>query len=201
MPGRTAQRSLSLLCAALAASIAAVRAPAQADIADLHEDVQGLTQRVNELSLRVEQLEHDNAELKAKLDASGRDRDTVTAEQLNSAVAALNASIKAAVDSSRADILQTVAGQMENLAKQTNQALDSVARNAASVQVAPAAQPARAGDSGAAPGATYTVQKGDSVGLIAKKTGARVQDIVEANKLADPSKILVGQVLVIPGGK
>jgi nucleoid-associated protein YgaU len=24
---------------------------------------------------------------------------------------------------------------------------------------------------------------------------------VEANKLADPSKILVGQVLVIPGGK
>jgi len=192
---------LSLLCAAAAASIAAVRAPAQADIADLHEDVQGLTQRVNELSLRVEQLEHDNAELKAKLEASGRDRDTVTAEQLNSAVAALNASIKAAVDSSRADILQTVAGQMENLAKQTNQALDSVARNAASVQVAPAAQPARAGASGPAQGATYTVQKGDSVGLIAKKTGARVQDIVEANKLADPSKILVGQVLVIPGGK
>jgi LysM repeat protein len=48
---------------------------------------------------------------------------------------------------------------------------------------------------------SYTVQKGDSVGLIAKKTGARVQDIVAANKLLDPSKIQVGQVLVIPGGK
>ena len=201
MPGRPALRSLTFLCAALAASIAAVRAPAQAEVADLREDIKGLTERVSDLSLRVEQLEHDNAQLKARLDASGNGRDTVTAEQLNGAVAALNASIKAAVDSSRADILQTVAAQMENLAKQTNQALDSVARSAASVQVAPAAQPARAADPGTAQGATYTVQKGDSVGLIAKKTGARLQDIVEANKLADPSKILVGQVLVIPGGK
>jgi LysM repeat protein/FtsZ-binding cell division protein ZapB len=189
---------LAFLCAALTSAVAAVRASAQAEVADLREDVQGLTQRVNELSLRIEQLEHDNAQLKAKLDASGRDRDTVTAEQLNAAVAALNLSIKSAVDSSRADILQTVAGQMENLAKQTNQALDSVAKNAAAVQVAP---PAKGGDAGAAQGATYTVQKGDSVGMIARKTGARVQDIVEANKLADPSKILVGQVLVVPGGK
>jgi len=90
---------------------------------------------------------------------------------------------------------------MENLAKQTNQALDSVARNSAAVQAAPPAQLSKQGDSAAQQGMSYTVQKGDSVGLIAKKTGARVQDIVAANKLLDPSKIQVGQVLVIPGGK
>jgi LysM repeat protein len=28
-----------------------------------------------------------------------------------------------------------------------------------------------------------------------------VQDIVDANRLADPSKIRLGQVLFIPGGK
>jgi LysM repeat protein len=127
----------------------------------------------------------------------------VTAEQLNVAVADLNASIKTAVDSSRTQILQTVATQMENLAKQTNQALDSIAKNSAAAQaVQPAqAQLPRQSDSGARQGGSYTVQKGDSVGLIAKKTGARVQDIVDANKLLDPSKIQVGQVLIIPGAR
>jgi LysM repeat protein len=194
---------LAFLCAALTSLVAARRAPAQAEVAGLHEDVQGLTQRVNDLSLRVEQLEHDSAVLKAKLDSSGKPRDAVTAEQLNGAVADLNASIKAAVDSSRTQILQTVATQMENLAKQTNQALDSIARNSASVQpVAPShPQSSIQDEAGATPGGRYTVQKGDSVGLIAKKTGARVQDIVDANKLLDPSKIQVGQVLIIPGTK
>jgi LysM repeat protein len=201
MPGRPALRRLAILCAALACSAATRNACAQAEVADLREDVQGLTQRVNDLSLRVEQLEHDNAELKAKLNSAGKPRDAVTPEQLNGAVADLNASIKAAVDSSRTEILQTVATQMEKLAKETNQALDSVARNEASVQ-APAQAPApRQDNSAARQGTTYTVQKGDSVGLIAKKTGARVQDIVDANRLLDPSKIQVGQVLTIPGGK
>jgi LysM repeat protein len=194
---------LAFLCAALTSLVAARRASAQAEVADLHEDVQGLTQRVNDLSLRVEQLEHDNAALKARLDSSGKPRDAVTAEQLNVAVADLNASIKTAVDSSRTQILQTVATQMENLAKQTNQALDSIAKNSAAAQaVQPAqAQLPRQSDSGARQGGSYTVQKGDSVGLIAKKTGARVQDIVDANKLLDPSKIQVGQVLIIPGAR
>jgi LysM repeat protein len=37
--------------------------------------------------------------------------------------------------------------------------------------------------------------------VIARKTGARAQDIINANKLADPSRIQAGQVLFIPGGK
>jgi LysM repeat protein len=201
MPGRPALRSLAFICALLTSLVAARRASAQAEVADLREDVRGLTQRVNDLSLRVEQLEHDNAQLKARLDSPGKPRDAVTAEQLNGAVADLNASIKTAVDSSRTQILQTVATQMENLAKQTNQALDSVARNAAAAQVAAPIQHATQENSAPRQGASYTVQKGDTVGLIAKKTGARVQDIVDANKLLDPSKIQVGQVLIIPGTK
>jgi LysM repeat protein len=48
---------------------------------------------------------------------------------------------------------------------------------------------------------SYTVQKGETLATIAKKTGAKVQDIINANKLTDPSKIQVGQVLFVPGGK
>jgi len=45
------------------------------------------------------------------------------------------------------------------------------------------------------------VQKGDTLATIARKTGARQQDIINANRLADPSRITVGQTLFIPGGK
>jgi len=36
---------------------------------------------------------------------------------------------------------------------------------------------------------------------LARRTGARVQDIINANKITDPAKIQVGQTLFIPGGK
>jgi LysM repeat protein len=45
------------------------------------------------------------------------------------------------------------------------------------------------------------VQKGDSLASIAKKTGARQQDIINANKISDPSRITTGQTLFIPAGK
>ena len=204
MPGRFALRRLTLACAA-AASIGSARLFAQAEIADLREDVRGLTQRLSELSLRVEQLEHENAELKAAVASLGKNGDSVTPAQLNAAVADLNAAIKASVASARTEILQQVATQMESLAKQTNAALDSLAKAGAagpakSPGLAPGAKPAF-GDAYPREGISYTVQKGDTIGLIAKKTGAKTQDIIDANRLTDPSRIQAGQVLFVPGGK
>jgi LysM repeat protein len=206
MPGSSVLRLLALASAALAAPFGATRAAAQAEIADMHEDIRGLSQRVGDLSLRVEQLEHENAELKAKVRGLEGGRDVVTTAQLNGAVADLNASVKSAVESSRTEILEQVARQMEVLAKQTNAALDSLARPgtpAVQARPVPQAEPAKPafGSSYPKEGVSYTVAKGDTVGLIAKKTGARAQDIIDANRLADPSRIQAGQVLFIPGGK
>ena len=50
-------------------------------------------------------------------------------------------------------------------------------------------------------GINYTVQAGDTLGEIARKNNAKLQDIVNANKIADPTKIQVGQTLFIPQGK
>ena len=50
-------------------------------------------------------------------------------------------------------------------------------------------------------GVSYTVQKGDTLAVIAKKTGAKAHDIINANKISDPSRINAGQTLFIPGGK
>ena len=48
-------------------------------------------------------------------------------------------------------------------------------------------------------GAEYEVQRGDSMGKIAQNCGVSFQDLMRANKLKDPSKLRIGQVLTVPG--
>lgn len=178
-------------CAA-ATTVLAQSGPSQLDFANLREDVRGLSQRVGELSLRVEQLERENNEL--RLRASTTNQNYVTLTQLNQAIDDLSRTVRSEIASSKSETLQHIATQIEKLAKQTNAALDSLAKAQA---VRPAVQ-ATFSEDYAKEGVSYTVQKGDTLALIAKKTGARVQDIVNANKIGDPSRIVVGQTLFIP---
>ena len=177
---------------ALTGTLCAQISPSQLDFANLREDVRGLTQRVGELQLRVEQLERENNEL--RLRAGTADKNFVTLQQLNQAIDDLRSNLRSDIASSKTDTLQHVATQIEKLAKQTNAALDALAKSPAS---RPAVQTTFTDDY-AKEGISYTVQKGDTLAVIAKKTGARQQDIINANKLADPSRITVGQTLFIP---
>jgi LysM repeat protein len=161
------------------------------DVANLREDVRGLTQRVGDLTLRLEQLERENNDLKSRVSS---DRTYATTLQLTQAVDDLERTIHGAVATSKAETLQQVATQLEKLAKQTNAALDSLAKTQAT---RPTVQ-SNFSEDYVKEGSNYTVQKGDTIAVIAKKTGARAQDIVNANKLSDPSRIVVGQTLFIP---
>ena len=170
-------------------------ASAQIELANLREDVRGLVQRVGQLTLRVEQLERENAELRSKTGSA--ERSFVTLTQLNDAISSVNQTIRSANATSKAETLQQVAVQMEKLAKQTNTAIDSLAKGMATRN---AVQTTFAEDY-SKEGVSYTVQKGDTLAVIAKKTGAKAQDIINANKISDPSRINAGQTLFIPGGK
>jgi LysM repeat protein len=165
---------------------------AQVELANLREDIRGLTQRVGELSLRIEQLERENGELHAK--SRSADKNYVTLVQLNEAVADLNRVVKSTVATSKTETLQHVATQMEKLAKQTNSALEALGKNQAS---RPAGNSSFTEDY-PKEGVSYTVQKGDTLAVIAKKTGAKQQDIINANKISDPARIILGQTLFIP---
>ena len=177
----------------LLVATAFAQAPApQVELANLREDMRGLSQRVGELTLRVEQLERDNAVLQRKSDAGAQAY--VTVVQLNDALATVNLALKNAVASAKAETLQQVAAQIEKLANQTNAAIDSLAKGQAN-------RPAVAttfSEDYPKEGIRYTVQKGETLAQIAKKNGAKMQDIVNANKIADPTKIQVGQTLFIP---
>lgn len=47
----------------------------------------------------------------------------------------------------------------------------------------------------------HTVRAGESLYIIAQEYGVTIQDIVNANELADPNSLSVGQVLIIPQGE
>jgi LysM repeat protein len=185
----------SFLAGSVIAATAFAQNSPQIELANLREDVRGLTQRVGELSLRLEQLERENAELRQR--STVADRSYATVAQVNEAISDLNRNIRTAVAGAKAETLQHVSAQLEKLGRQTNAALDSLAKSQAT---RPTVQTNFTEDY-SKEGISYTVQKGDSLASIAKKTGAKQQDIVNANKLSDPSRIVVGQTLFIPGGK
>lgn len=161
-------------------------------VANMRADMTVLTQRVGELALRVEQLERDNAALRTQTASSAQAYSTV--QQLNDAIADLNRAIKAGDTA----VAERTAAQIKKLGEATNAALESVSKGP--VQRAPAT-PVAFSDNFPSEGISYTVQKGDTLALIARKTGSKTSDIINANKITDPAKILVGQTLFIPGGK
>ena len=181
----------------LTSLILAGNAPAQIDqtrmdLVNLREDVRMLSQRVGELTMTVEQLARDNNTLQSR-----GNQNYVTLEQLNRVVSELNRTVQGGLADQKREVLTQVAGQMERLAKQTQVAIDALAKN----QAARPAVPTVFTEDFPKEGTNYTVQAGDTLSVIAKKTNAKMQDIINANKIADPTKIRVGQTLFIPQGK
>jgi LysM repeat protein len=162
------------------------------EIANLREDLRLLQQQVGELKLTVEQLTRENSQLQARASQS-----YVTVEQLNRSVADVNRTMQSALSDQKREVLQQVAGQIERLGKQTNAALDSLAKGQAT---RPTVQTEFSEDF-PREGVTYTVQTGDTLSKIAERNNARVQDIINANKISDPTKLRVGQSLFIPQRK
>jgi LysM repeat protein len=64
---------------------------------------------------------------------------------------------------------------------------------------ATAVAPPTATPTSAPTGTAYTVRSGDTLSIIAARTGASIADIRAANNLTDSSVIIAGQLLLIPG--
>lgn len=196
MPHHTCFRCVAGLIIALA--LAPIRLPAQPnspafELASLREDVRLLSQRMNELSLRVEQLERDNGELRSK---SGQTY--VTLAQLNEAITDAQKTMQSALREQKRETLQQVSVQLEKLANETQAAINALAKGAVT---RPAVSTPTFTEDYPKEGVSYTVQRGDTLSSIAHKTNAKTQDIINANKITDPTRLQVGQTLFIPQAK
>jgi len=198
--------SLALAFALPFSSAAALRAQnINVDVANMRQEIDLLRQRVGQLEVNVDTIQHQNNELRASAsDTANQNYATIT--QLNKAVADLNRAIK----DSKTDTLARVQTEMDSLAKKTNAALNDMAAKVNAARRATATPSGGGGTATAAPtfsdnypkdGISYTIVSGDSLARIAKKTGAKIADIKNANKIADEKALQIGQVLFIPGGR
>lgn len=181
-----------ILLATLIASAHGQADNTRIEVANLRQDVAELKERIGALTMAVEQLSRENNALQAKASQS-----FATVEQLNKAVADMNRTVQSASADNKREILQQVAGQIEKLGRQTNAALDALAKNQATRPVVQTTF----SDDFPKEGINYTVVSGDTLSGIAKKTGGKLADIRNANKISDDTRIRVGQTLFIPQGK
>jgi LysM repeat protein len=164
-------------------------------ISDLEQDVQSLKEKVGELSIQLENLARVNEQLRDQLAKSSQTNagNLVTLTQLDAQLANLRTEMMRAQATQKNEIIDEVGRQIERLAQQTQQAIQSQ-------PPAPAPAPAPAASAANFPktGVSYTVQKGDTLSAIARRFNASMDDIRNANNITDPTKIRVGQVLFIP---
>jgi LysM repeat protein len=173
----------------------------QVELANLRADVQALDRRVREMSIAMEDLVRRNRELSAEIEQqkrrNGQLEDLVGQAQLERAIQDLNQRMQAANAEQRRQIIREVTQQIESLGKQTQAAIDALARNVSSRPAQVASRPSFSDDF-PREGVSYTVRSGDTLSAIATRHNSTVRDIQNANQISNPASIQVGQVLFIP---
>jgi LysM repeat protein len=166
----------------------------QYQIANIEEDIRVLDERTRSLSLQIEQLTRENAELREKMDrVDGLTKSVATVAELNRAVAEATRGYQAG----DREMLLKVTKQVEQLAKQTQAAIDSLAEG---VATRPAGSKPKVNFTEDYPknGIMYTVQSGDTLSSIASRFESTIGWIRNANKISEPRDLQVGQTLFIP---
>lgn len=192
--------TLILLACCIPASQTFAQASSDAKrISDLEQDVQALKEKIGQMNIAMEELQRTNEGLRSNLGKSTQQNaaNLVTIAQMDAQLANLRAEMMRAQTAQKNEIIDEVSRQMERLAQQTQQAMATQAASAPAAAPAPAAN-ITFSDNFPKTGVPYVVQKGDSLTKIARKFNASIEDIRNANRISDPTKIYVGQKLFIP---
>lgn len=159
-------------------------------VAGLEQDLAILKRQIDQVLLDNEILRKENEDLRRQLQAVA-----AGGGSMDEKLAALRAQLIAEDNRNRSEIIAEVTRQIERLGSQTQSAINSVARQASSAAAAPAVS---FSDDFPKTGITYTVVSGDTLSGIAKAHNSTVKDIQNANRIADPRDLKVGQTLFIP---
>jgi len=182
------------ICAPLSAQSDNLRV----SVANLRQDVNLLAQNVKALRLEIEEMRRENARLRAQVAAASSDQDTeAQIGNLSTAIEKLRREYRQADEAQKKQIIDEVSRQMDTLAKETQSAINAVAK---AVDSAPnVSTPVHFSEDYPKTGITYTVHSGDTLSQIARQHGSSVKDIQNANKISNPARDLhVGETIFIP---
>ena len=167
-------------------------------VANLSQDVNLLGQGLKTMRLEIEDLRRENARILAQVTAASSKSDTnAQISNLSVAIETLRREYGSADAQQRKQILAELNRQISALAKETQVAINSIAKAAYSQPKV--ATPIHFSDDFPKTGKTYVVRSGDTLSKIARDHGSMIKHIQNANKIVNPSKDLqVGETIFIP---
>jgi LysM repeat protein len=167
-------------------------------VANLKQDLELISRELTGLRSEVELLRRENAQLRVVVDSFSKkansDQGISAAQvlQINTRLSSLEKRVQANTES-QATIQSRVNQQMQELIKQMNDGFETVSKTSATPS------PAKTFSSDyPQKGFVHKVEKGETVSSIAKKYESKVKWIIDANQIADPTKVFVGKELFVP---
>ena len=150
------------------------------------------------MRLEIEELRRENARIRAQMAAaSSKSATSAQITNLSVAIETLRRKYGLADTQQKQQILAELNRQISVLAKETQSAINSIAKAAYIPPQVPT--PVYFSDDFPKTGKTYVVRSGDTLSKIARDHGSTIKHIQNANKIVNPSKDLqVGETIFIP---
>ena len=167
-------------------------------VANLSQDVNLLGQSLKTMRLEIEELRRENARIRAQVAvASSKSATNAQISSLSVAIETLRREYGSADTQQKQQILAELNRQISVLAKETQSAINSIAK--AAYNQPQVSTPPHFSDDFPKTGKTYVVRSGDTLSKIARDHGSTIKHIQNANKIVNPSKDLqVGETIFIP---
>ena len=167
-------------------------------VANLSQDVNLLGQSLKTMRLEIEELRRENARIRAQVAvASSKSATNAQISSLSAAIETLRREYGLADTQQKQQILAELNRQISVLAKETQSAINSIAK--AAYNQPQVSTPPHFSDDFPKTGKTYVVRSGDTLSKIARDHGSTIKHIQNANKIVNPSKDLqVGETIFIP---
>ena len=190
----------------------------QMKVVSLYQDVSLLTEQLGQLKLELESVRRENQQLIQELDENRKSQNQLVEgvnqffENLEERLGRIETEVsKGNSNTDKNQIVTEVSAQINQLAVRTQEAIDVLAKSLDEVRMGKAkikkSTHSNYSVSNENPtfnndypknGIPYEVQSGDSLSKIASKYKSKVSYIINANRLANPNALQVGQTLFIP---
>ena len=166
-------------------------------VANLSQDLSLLSQQVNTVRLEMEELRRENARLRVEVAAAALEAKEQISN-LSISIDSLRSDYENADETQKEQIITEINRQVNALTKQTQSAINAIARVVQSHPKSPIEEKSFSDDFPKT-GKPYLVRSGDTLSNIAIEHKSSIKWIQNANKIVDPSRDLkVGETIFIP---
>jgi LysM repeat protein len=165
-------------------------------LANLKQDLELINREVTSLRSEVEMLRRENAQLRVVVDQSTRSQrvgqESGQLLELQNRLQALELALRQS-ERARVTTQEEINKKFQQIIEQMNRGFDQVTQSSTS-----STQTSTFSNDYPKNGFVHVVEKGETVSSIAQKYKSKVSWIINANQIADPTKVFVDRELFVP---